>query len=127
MLLSVFSDSASAVLLEALDSARQWKVERVEFVGNEKFSHDQLGAVFLTKARPWYQVWSDKPAFDSATFAGDLEKLQRFYESEGYYNAGVAYDLTVDSERELIIARITVNEGRPTLISEIDVGVARGE
>lgn len=125
--LSICFGNASAILIDALDPARQWKVERVEFVGKEKFSQDQLSDLMATKSRPWYLVWGEKPAFDPTAFAGDLEKLQRFYETEGYYGTSVTYDLTVDNDRELVTVRITVNEGKPVLISEIDVGVAAGE
>src|SRR5262245_39314530 len=127
MLLSVFSDSASAVLLEALDSTRQWKVERIEFSGNEKFSDDELSDVMVTKARPWYRVWEERPAFDPTTFTTDLERLPRFYETKGFYEATVTYDLVVDDDQGLVTVRVEIKEGAPVLISEIDVGVAAAE
>jgi len=125
--LSVLSDSACAVLLDALDPARQWRVERVEFVGNEKFPHDELSDAIVTKARSWYRVWEERPAFDPTTFSSDLERLQRFYEAKGYYGTTVTYDLAVDNDRGLVTARVEVKEGQPVLISEIDVGVAASE
>ena len=125
--LSVLSDSACAVLLDALDPARQWRVERLEFVGNEKFPDDELSDAIVTKARSWYRVWEERPAFDPTTFSSDLERLQRFYEAKGYYGTTVTYDLAVDNDRGLVTARVEVKEGQPVLISEIDVGVAASE
>jgi outer membrane protein insertion porin family len=125
--LSVLTDSASAILLDALDPSRQWRVERIEFSGNKILTSDELSDALVTKARPWYRVWEERPAFDPITFGSDLERLQRFYESRGYYGTIVTYDLTVDDDRGLVGARIEVREGAPVLISEIDVEVAGSE
>ncbi|MGH7855172.1 MAG: BamA/OMP85 family outer membrane protein, partial [Candidatus Binatia bacterium] len=120
---SSFPKSALAVLVDALDPTRQWKVARIEFSGNEKFPDDSLGAAIVTKERPWYRFWEDRPPFDPVTFTTDLERLRRFYEAEGYYSAVITYDLDADREREWITARITVREGEPVMISEIGVAV----
>jgi outer membrane protein assembly factor BamA len=74
----LFADSAAAVLLDALDPAHQWKVERIEFSGNNTVSTGELSNVILTKARPWYRFWEERPIIDAVTFASDLEKLQPF-------------------------------------------------
>jgi len=125
--LSVLSESASAVLVDALDPARQCKVERIEFSGNKIFSSDELSEAIVTKARPWYRFWEERPALDPIAFGRDIERLQRFYESKGYYGTTLTYDLAVDEERGLIAARIELSEGKPVVISEIDVEVATTE
>ena len=77
----------------------------------------------VTKERPWYRFWQERPAFDPVTFTTDLERLRRFYEAEGYYSAVITYDLDADREHEWITARIKVSEGEPVMISEIGVDV----
>ena len=114
---------ASAVLIDSLDPSRQWRVARIEFSGNQKFSDDELTAAIVTTERPWYRFWGDRPAFDPITFTTDLERLRRFYESRGYYRAVITYDLDVDQERGLITARFRIREGEPVRISDIDVAV----
>ena len=116
--------SAFAVLLDALDPTRQWRVEKIEFSGNEIFSEDELSDVIVTQERPWYRFWDDRPVFDPVTFRTDFERLRRFYEANGYYEAVATYDLDVDEERGLVAVQIKVREGKPVLISEIDVEVA---
>ena len=118
-----FSESALAVLVDALDPATQWKVARIEFSGNQKFPDDTLGAVIVTKERTWYRFWEERPAFDPVTFTADLERLRRFYEAEGYYAAVITYDLDTDREPELVRVQIKVHEGEPVMISEIGVDV----
>ncbi|HKY07703.1 MAG TPA: POTRA domain-containing protein, partial [Candidatus Binatia bacterium] len=121
--LSSFPKNSFAVLIDALDATRQWKVADIQFLGNEKFPEDSLRAVILTKERPWYRFWEDRPPFDPVTFTTDLERLRRFYEAEGYYGAAVTYDLDPDQERELLTIRIKMREGAPVIIAEIDVAV----
>jgi outer membrane protein assembly complex protein YaeT len=122
--LSIFPQSVLAAAIADLDPARQWKVARIEFFGNEKFSGDELRDAMVTKQRPWFRFWDDLPEFDPVTFETDLERVRRYYESRGYYEAAVTYDLDVDAEHSAVAARISVREGEPVLIGAIDVQVA---
>jgi outer membrane protein assembly complex protein YaeT len=78
----------------------------------------------VTRERPWFRLWEDRPVFDPVTFRTDLERLRRFYEANGYYEAAIAYDLIVDEAGGVVAVQIKVSEGKPVLISEIDVAVA---
>ncbi|HLN82662.1 MAG TPA: outer membrane protein assembly factor BamA, partial [Candidatus Binatia bacterium] len=120
----LFPERAFAVLTDALDTTREWKVQGIEFFGNQAFSADELSEAMSTKARAWYRVWEDRPPFDPITFQNDLEKLQRFYESKGYYGTTVAYDLEVDESKSAITARISIDEAPPVLISAVDIEVS---
>ena len=120
---SIFPHTACAVLLDALDPARQWRVQRIEFFGNKLFAGDELSAGIVTKERPWYRFWEDRPAFDPVSFETDLERLRRFYESRGYYNTDVTYDLNLNTEDSLVAIRFDIRESEPVLVSAIDVEV----
>jgi outer membrane protein assembly complex protein YaeT len=121
--LYALTGSASAILLDALDTSQEWRVDRIEFSGNKVLTADELSDAIATKTRPWYRFWEDRPVFDPVTFGNDLERLRRFYESRGYYGTIVTYDLSVDNERGFITAQIEVREGPAVLISDIDVEV----
>ncbi|MGH7871710.1 MAG: outer membrane protein assembly factor BamA [Candidatus Binatia bacterium] len=116
---------ASAVLLDALEPGRPWRVQRVELFGNKQFAGGELSAAIVTKERPWYRFWEDRPEFDSVTFETDLERLRRFYESRGYYGTEVSYDLQADTENSLLAVRFDIRESGPVLVSAIDVEVPR--
>ena len=111
------------MLLDALDPARQWHVQRIEFFGNKQFDSDELRSAVVTKERPWYRFWEERPVFDPVTFETDLERLRRFYESRGYYSTDLTYDLQVDTENSLVAIRFDIRESEPVLISAIDVDV----
>lgn len=83
----------------------------------------------------WHWWWKDWPAFNHAVFDEDLERVERWYQARGYYDAKVvdvkydppaAADPTLpppcDLEHEVCPVRITVTveEGEPTLLESIE-------
>src|SRR6266705_2094772 len=78
-----------------LDPSRHYKLEKIDLSGVHAFSRDAVVSVITTKERPWYQVWKPLPDFDTQAFTDDLAHIKRFYQAHGYYNARIAYDLTL--------------------------------
>jgi len=115
---------AQAVQVEDLDASRQWRIDKIEITGNQKFSGDDLSAEMLTKTRPWYLFWHEAPLFDPVTFKEDLERLHRFYEARGYYGTQVDHDLDVDRQRSRVTAKIEIQEGAPVIVSAVDLQIA---
>ena len=113
-----------AVQLEDLDSAREWRLGAVEIAGNVKLSRGDIDNVLLTQPRPWYRFWSALPIFDPVTFREDLERVRRLYESRGFYQTVVSYDLSLDKDGGPIRASIVVKEGPPVVVADVDVSVA---
>jgi outer membrane protein insertion porin family len=118
--------SLIAAQLESLDPGRQWRVRELEFIGNQQFSESRLSSQIITQARPWFLFWQQRPDFDPVTFETDLERLRRFYESQGYYNCRITYDLSLDQTDGLVSARIQIDEDRPVIVSELTVEIAPG-
>ena len=114
---------ASAIQVEALDPSREWRVEKIEISGNQRFSDSQLIAEMVTQARPWYRFWGEQPIFDAVTFKTDLDRLRRFYESEGHYKNRITYDLQVDESRGLVSPQVYVEENRPVVVSQVMVQI----
>ncbi len=119
-----FTRSVLAIQVETLDSAREWRVRNIQISGNERFSDSRLLDELLTESRPWYRFWEARPVFDPITFQTDLERLHRFYESEGYYQNRITHDLGVDDAAGLVDVRILVEENQPVLISQVVVDVS---
>jgi outer membrane protein assembly complex protein YaeT len=113
-----------AIQLEDLDPGRTWRIRAVQIEGNRRLDDDVLESALLTRPRPWYKFWEEYPVFDPVTFREDLQRLKRLYESRGFYQADIRYDLATDDEKGLVTAKVSVKEGPPTVVSEIDVQVA---
>ena len=105
-----------------LDPSRHYKLERIDLSGEHAFSRDAVVSVMTTKERPWYQVWKPLPDFDTQAFTDDLAHIKRFYEAHGYYNARIAYDLTVSKDK--VTPHINVSEGKPIRVATIEIKIA---
>ncbi len=112
-----------ALTVDDLDPEREWRVGKILISGNAAFSQQELLAKLLTKKRPWYLPRQGRPVFDPITFATDLERLQRFYEAQGYYQCQVTYDLRVDTERTLVLVHLQVEENHPVRVAQVRVEV----
>ncbi|MBI4529103.1 MAG: outer membrane protein assembly factor BamA [Deltaproteobacteria bacterium] len=110
-----------AATVKDLEAGREWRVEEISISGNVRFSESELLAAILTRARPWYLPWESRPLFDPVTFTEDLERLRRFYESHGYFEARVSYKLEINQEDSLVAARIEIEEDQPVIVSEVRV------
>lgn len=94
------SGSALGLTVDDLDPTQEWRVDKIEIDGNQAFSDSALLDALLTKERPGYLPWQERPRFDPVTFTTDLERLQRFYEAHGRYGTQVTYELQVDERAE---------------------------
>ncbi|MGH7769642.1 MAG: outer membrane protein assembly factor BamA [Candidatus Binatia bacterium] len=109
--------------VESLDTSREWMVKNLTISGNKQVSDEDLEEVILTRTRPWYTPWRDRPRFDPEVFVADLQRVERFYQSQGYYEVKVAHDLEVDNERNLVTGKILIEENAPVIVKQISIEV----
>jgi outer membrane protein insertion porin family/translocation and assembly module TamA len=112
-----------AIPVDALDPGREWRVKDVIITGNEQFSDGELEEILATKTRDWYAFWRSRPHFDPAAFAADLERLARFYQGHGHYEAKISHDLEVDPEAGGVVVKIMLDEGEPVRVGRISLEV----
>jgi outer membrane protein insertion porin family len=122
-LLFIGVNSAYAVPLVKLDDSKKWRIEQIKLSGNQLFSADTLRKEMLTKERPWYRFWDERPDFDPVTFENDLERLRRYYEARGYYGTVIEHDLSIDEKNHRVTIDIRVKEGAPIFISHVGVAL----
>lgn len=87
-------------------------IESLQIWGNEELSTRVLKAQMLTKATPWYDFMPFvKPRkFDVGLFHSDMQRLQNFYQTKGYYQAKI--DTTLGQRKNgHIFAQIRIDEG----------------
>ncbi len=59
-------------------------VEKINFVGNNKFSDSDLQKVIRTEETRWYKFFSDSDKYDPDRLQFDQELLRRYYINEGF-------------------------------------------
>ena len=119
--LATGSISVGAKTVDELPPDIQWKVDRLSFVGNRALSDAELSKTMQTKSRPPYLPWQKRPDFGPETFKTDIARLQRLYQSEGYYHARIDYDL--ETKGHLVDALIKIQEGPQIRVSRVEVRV----
>src|SRR5262245_7743356 len=109
--------SVFAASLDDLDPHMDWHVKGLTITGNKQISTDDLKAQLLTKTRSWYALWRPLPLFNTNTFARDLERLQRYYQAQGYYETNITYNLEVDGYA--VTPDITIVESEPVRVTRL--------
>jgi outer membrane protein assembly complex protein YaeT len=115
---------AFAVDIEDLDTRREWHVAEVSISGNRRFSTSELQSEIQTHPRAWYLFWRAPAVFEPATFREDLERLRRYYESRGYYEAEITHDIVASEDDSDLRIKITIREGPPVIVSDVDLEVS---
>src|SRR5438552_1886352 len=122
--LVLWAAKAAPLTIDEID-AREWHVKAVEIAGNEAFWTSTLKAEVLTQPRAWYMPWKSRPVFDPTTFQADLERLRRYYESRGYFEARIVCELEAEAlgQGDLIPVRIWIEENEFVRVETVEAGV----
>jgi outer membrane protein insertion porin family/translocation and assembly module TamA len=116
--------AVQAVSLDSLEPQREWRLAGLRFAGTHALRPGRLRAAMLTRPRPWFAVWRRPPLFDPVAFRTDLQRLQRLYESHGYYSAVITHDLEVPADADTVTAVVSVDEGAPVRVARVEVTFA---
>lgn len=107
----------------ALDPNLEWQIARVRIEGNERISDRALFDVIETRPRRRLLFWQKRPIFERVVFDGDLDRVARVYEAEGYYRVDVRW--RVESRRrktaEHLSLVIEIEEGPRAVVGTIEI------
>lgn len=97
-------------------------IDSIRFVGNKRFSDDQLRDIISTKENRWYRLMSSADNYDSDRLAYDQELLRRFYLSEGYADFQVvSSNAELSEDRKDFYVTLTVDEGERYKIRGVSI------
>jgi outer membrane protein insertion porin family len=99
-------------VIYVVDEGQKTRISRLNFVGNHRFSDDELQGVVVTKPTAWWRFLSSNDTYDPARLDVDKELLRRFYLSKGYADVQITSavaELTRD-QKDFVIT-YTVFEG----------------
>jgi outer membrane protein insertion porin family/translocation and assembly module TamA len=123
MVVLLWGSPLCALTVEDLDPHQEWKIKSITITGNEHVPTQALQAELVVKTRSWYTPWRPLPPFDPGTFATDLDRLKRFFQAHGYYEAQVSYDLQVDWTTHIVSIQVTIHEGEPVYVTELGFNI----
>lgn len=98
------------------------KVSSIRFVGNERFTDDQLRGEVSTKEEAWYRFISSDDRYDPDRLSFDQELLRRFYLSEGYADFRILSAVAeLSNDRDNFFITFTVEEGARYKLGEVKI------
>jgi len=98
------------------------RINKIIFVGNERFSESQLESVILTKESHWYRFFSSDDTYDPDRLSFDKELLRRYYHEHGYADFkvdSVVAELEPDAQEFYIT--YTLNEGERYQFADVKI------
>lgn len=97
-------------------------IDKINFMGNRHYSHDDLQEVIMSKESRWYRIFSSSENYDAEKTNYDKELLRRFYAKRGYADFRVVSaiaELTPDN-RSFVLTYV-VDEGKRYKIKDIKI------
>ncbi|MEM9014326.1 MAG: outer membrane protein assembly factor BamA [Pseudomonadota bacterium] len=105
-----------------IDEGPKTGVAKVNFIGNEIFTDNELRGVVLTKESRWWRFFSSNDNYDPDRLEYERELLRQHYGRNGYADFSVVSavaELTPD--RKNFFITFTVDEGPQYTVGEVDV------
>jgi translocation and assembly module TamA len=91
-----------------------------ELLGTRALDEDAIREKLVTQPSGRF-FWQEPRFFDEDAFANDARRVERAYQAEGYYRAQVVERAVVPDGAGRVKLRMRVEEGPPTLVSEVQV------
>jgi outer membrane protein assembly complex protein YaeT len=96
-------------------------VRFIKFKGVESVSSSDLKKLFVTKEK--YLGLFSKAPLDEEILSDDLERIQTYYRSQGFYHARVVSHQVTHLFANEVLLEIQVDEGPPMQVSEVSLVV----
>ncbi len=101
------------------------EVDRIRIEGNKALSDSDLKRKILTSESSFWPEWvpllGEAHHFDPSAWAADLRRIERYYQTQGYYQAKVL-DAEVEEVKPGHLAlKLELEEGKPARLLEIDI------
>jgi translocation and assembly module TamA len=95
-------------------------VRSLEISGSDQIPARKIEKKILTSDTGWWP-FARKRYFDSVTWQADLQRIERFYIANGFYQADVVKDEVIPKPPDGVDLKVQVSEGKPTHIGKLDI------
>lgn len=98
------------------------QINRINFVGNKRFSDGRLREALATKESRWWRVFGTSDSYDPDKLTFDREQLRRFYLSNGYADFRVVSAVAeLTPEHDAFFITFTVEEGEEYKVAKVEI------
>jgi outer membrane protein insertion porin family len=122
---SILALVAFATIASACNDEGTIQVHSLKFNGVKAVDADRLRDALATRQTAWSRrhglPWGKKAYFDRSRFDVDLKRIQAFYNDRGYPDARVtAFDVKLNDKQDQVDVTLTIAEGEPVKLAQID-------
>ena len=87
-------------------------ISRVNFMGNQQFSSNDLRGVVVTKESAFYKFFASNDNYDPDRIEYDREQLRKYYRNRGFYDFRVVSSVAeLEPSRDAFAITYTLDEG----------------
>ena len=103
-----------------IDEGSIASIKRVNIVGNENFSEEELLRLFKLRPRTWRSFFSKREPYSKENLKGDLENLESFYKNRGYLKFNVDSSIvSLSEDKKNIFITINISENKIFYTNEV--------
>lgn len=99
-----------------LHAQEDYQLKSIEFHGNHTFSDRHLGNKIVMRGKPKLTFWKKHDRFSENVLQGDIKRIIRYYQTEGFLHAAVSSSFDIDQEDQSIKIIFNISEGSPILV-----------
>lgn len=94
------------------------RIKSLDITGTRELGEDEIKEKILTTEPAW--PW-DVEYFDPNAWQADLRRIERFYGTQGYYQAQVVEETITPVGDDAVRLEVRVDEGQPTRLAEVRI------
>ena len=105
-----------------IDEGESAAIKKVNIIGNEIFSDDELMEGFELKEGKWYAFLSNKDKYSREKLEGDIENLESYYLDRGYLKFSIeSSQVSISKNKEDVFITLSISEGAQYKINDVNV------
>ncbi len=109
-------------LIFKIDEGPLASIDKINFIGNSHYDHDDLQEVIMSKESRWYRIFSSSENYDADKTNYDKELLRRFYYKRGYADFRVVSAVAeLSPDKKSFVLTYVLDEGKRYKVRGIDV------
>ena len=109
-------------LIFKIDEGPLAAIDKINFIGNSHYSHDDLQEVIMSKETRWYRIFSSSENYDAEKTNYDKELLRRFYLKRGYADFRVVSAIAeLSPDKKSFVLTFVLDEGKRYKVRNLDV------
>ena len=105
-----------------IDEGKSAKIKKVNIIGNNLFTDEELMTGFELQEGKWYTFLSNKDKYSKEKLEGDIENLESFYLDRGYLKFSIdSSQVSVSKNKEDVFITLSIVEGEQYKIDDVSV------